>query len=54
MTRGQYQDYCKTQGRTAVTENNLAYWREIESAIQAGKPVPANVVAEYNQIKHSK
>jgi hypothetical protein len=54
MTRGQYQDYCKTQGRTAVTENNLAYWREVESAIQAGKPVPPQVLADYNQLKGKK
>lgn len=51
MTRGQYQDYCKTQGRTDVTENNLTYWREVESAIQSGKPVPANVLAEYRLLK---
>ena len=51
MTRGQYQDYCKTHGRTDVTENNRTYWREVESAIQAGKLVPANVLADYEQLK---
>ncbi len=54
MTRGQYQDHCKAQGRTDVTENNRTYWREVESAIQSGKPVPADVLAEYNQLKGSK
>jgi hypothetical protein len=34
MTRGQYQDYCKTQRRKDVTDNNRTYWREVESAIQ--------------------
>ena len=54
MTRGQYQDYCKTQGRGDVTENNRTYWREVESAIQSGKPVPANVLAEYRTLKGTK
>jgi hypothetical protein len=51
MTRGQYQDYCKTQGRTDVTENNRTYWREVESAIQSGKPVPSAVLTEYRRLK---
>ena len=54
MTRGQYQDHCKAQGRTDVTENNRTYWREVESAIQSGKPVPANVLAEYQQLKSNR
>jgi hypothetical protein len=53
MTRGQYQAHCKTQGRTNVSENNRAYLREVEAAIQSDKPVPANVLAEYNFIKRS-
>ena len=53
MTRGQYQDYCKTQGRTDVTENNRVYWREVEAAIQSGKPVPEEVRAEYDDLKHT-
>jgi hypothetical protein len=54
MTRGQYQDYCKAQGHTDVTENNRAYWREVEAAIQSNKPVPPQVLAEYKQLKGSK
>jgi hypothetical protein len=54
MTRDQDQDYCKAQGRTDVTENNRTYWREVEAAIQSGKPVSANVLAEYNHLKRSK
>jgi hypothetical protein len=51
MTRGQYQDHCKAEGRTDVTENNRTYWREVESAIQSGKPVPPQVLADYKQLK---
>lgn len=54
MTRSQYQDYCKAQGRSDITENNRTYWREVEAAIQSGKRVPANVLAEYNHVKGSK
>jgi hypothetical protein len=54
MTRGQYQAYCKTQGRTDLMENNRAFWREVEAAIQSGKPVPPGVLAEYKQLKASK
>ena len=51
MTRGQYQEYCKSQGRNDVTENNRLYWREVEAAIQSGKPVPEEVRVEYEQLK---
>lgn len=51
MTRGQYQDYCKAQGRTDVNENSRTYWREVESAVQSGKPVPPAVLAEYRKLK---
>jgi len=54
MTRGQYQDHCTAQGRTDLTENNRTYWREVESAIQSGKPVPPAVLAEYMQLKGKK
>jgi hypothetical protein len=54
MNRGQYQDHCKAQGRTDVTENNRTYWREVESAIKSGNPVPANVLAEYQQLKSNR
>ena len=45
MTRAQYQEYCKTQGRTDLAKNNRLYWREVEAAIQSGKPVPASWAA---------
>ena len=51
MTRGQYQQYRRSQGHTDPTENNRAYWREIEAAIQAGKPVRPEVLTLYEQIK---
>ena len=54
MTRGQYQAHCKAQGRTDLTANNRAYWREIEAALQAGHPVPENVRKEYKQLKAKK
>ena len=53
MTRGEYQEYCKSQGRNDVTENNRLYWREVKAAIQSGKPVPQEVRAEYEQLKAS-
>ncbi len=51
MTRGQYQAHCKAQGRTDLAANNRAYWREIETALQAGKPLPENVMKEYRQVQ---
>ena len=54
MTRGQYQEYCKSQGRNEVTENNRLYWREVEAALQSGKAVPANVCAEYRQLRNTR
>jgi len=54
MPRGQYQDYCMTHGRTDLTENNRVYWRDVEAAIRTGKPVPANVQAEYEQLKRTR
>ena len=50
MTRAQYQDYCETQGHTDLAENNRAYWREVEAAIQSGKPMPPQVLAECKQV----
>jgi hypothetical protein len=52
--RAQYQDYCKNRDRTDLAENNRAYWREGEAAIQSGKPVPPEVLAEYKQIEGTK
>lgn len=54
MTRGQYQEHCQGQGRNDVTENNRHYYREVEAAIQADKPVPQKVRAEYEQLKAKK
>jgi hypothetical protein len=51
MTRAQYQAHCKAQGRTDLTANNRAYWLEIETALQAGHPVPENVLKEYRQLR---
>ncbi|MFH1923381.1 MAG: hypothetical protein ABIP48_26255 [Planctomycetota bacterium] len=51
MNRGQYQAYCKSQGRTDVAENNRLYWREVEAALQSGKPVSSEILAEYRQLK---
>lgn len=51
MTRGQYQEYCQDQGHDDVAANNRAYWQEIASAIQAGKPVLQQVRDEYEYIQ---
>ena len=53
MTRGEDQAHSKAQGRTDVAENNRAYWRAIESAVNSGERVPDQIVAEYEKLRRS-
>jgi len=50
MTRGQYQELRRNQGKTDVTANNQEYWRQIGAAIDAGKPVPSEIADQYKQL----
>jgi len=51
ISRGDFQKLMQGKGKTDVGENNRLYWQIIGKAIDAGKPVPQDIVDQYQTIK---